>query len=62
MDAGLIQNIASLAKENGAISVASKIDSGEYMMIATSSGVDYVLGLFVQPPMENILSSEAVVV
>lgn len=62
MDAGLIQNIASQAKENGAISVASKIDSGEYMMMATSSGVDYVLGLFVQPPMENILSSEEVVV
>jgi len=30
--------------------------------LSASAGTDYVLGHFVQPPMENIISTEEVVV
>ncbi|MEE9551957.1 MAG: EAL domain-containing protein, partial [Gammaproteobacteria bacterium] len=55
-----IQAMAAKAKENNSLSIASKIDSGEYLAMAASVGVDYVLGHFVQPPMENIVASDSV--
>lgn len=57
-----IQNIINMAKEHEVLTVASKIDSGEYLALSASAGTDYVLGHFVQPPMENIISTEEVVV
>jgi len=57
-----IQGIINMAKEHKALTVASKIDSGEYLALSASAGSDYVLGHFVQPPMENIISTEEVVV
>ncbi len=62
MDAGLIEQITSKIKTKNAFSVASKIDSGEYLALSASYGVDYVLGHFVQPPMECIITTEEVVV
>ena len=55
-----ILNLATKAKANGALTVASKIDSGEYLAMAANAGVDYVFGYFVQPPMENIVAAENV--
>ncbi len=62
MQVGQIQDIVNMAKEHKALTVASKIDSGEYLALSASAGTDYVLGHFVQPPMENIISTEEVVV
>lgn len=55
-----IQSIVKKAGEIRAITIASKIDSGEYLALSASAGADYVLGHFVQPPMENIISTEEV--
>lgn len=55
-----IQSIVKIAKEHKAITVASKIDTGEYLALSASAGADYVLGHFVQPPMENIIATEEV--
>ncbi len=55
-----IQKIVDLVHEHKSQTVASKIDSGEYLALSASAGVDYVLGHFVQPPMENIVSTEIV--
>lgn len=55
-----IQSIVKTAREHKAITVASKIDTGEYLALSASAGADYVLGHFVQPPMENIIATEEV--
>ena len=55
-----IQSIVKIAQEHKAITVASKIDTGEYLALSASAGADYVLGHFVQPPMENIIATEEV--
>ena len=60
MDQNEILELIAKAKEHGALTVASKIDSGEYLGIAAGAGVDYVFGHFVQPPMENIVAAETV--
>ena len=57
-----IQEIVNMANKHKAFTVASKIDSGEYLALCASAGTDYVVGHFVQPPMENIVSTEEVVV
>jgi EAL domain-containing protein (putative c-di-GMP-specific phosphodiesterase class I)/DNA-binding NarL/FixJ family response regulator len=57
-----IQQFVNIAKEHKALTVACKIDSGEYLALSASAGVDYVVGHFVQPPMVNIVSTEEVVV
>ena len=57
-----IQKFVDMAKKHKALTVACKIDSGEYLALSASAGVDYVVGHFVQPPMENIVSTEEVVV
>lgn len=49
-----------MAKEHNALTVAGKIESGDYLGMSASAGVDYVLGYFVQPPMENIVAAEIV--
>jgi len=46
------------AKEHKAMAVATKIGSGESLALCASAGTDYVMGYFVQPPMENIVGSE----
>jgi EAL domain-containing protein (putative c-di-GMP-specific phosphodiesterase class I)/DNA-binding NarL/FixJ family response regulator len=60
MDHKDILELTTKAKEHGALTVASKIDSGEYLGMAAGAGVDYVFGHFVQPPMENIVAAETV--
>ena len=55
-----IQAIVNTARQHKSMTVASRIDSGEYLALAASAGVDYVLGHFVQPPMEKIISTEEV--
>ena len=55
-----IQKIVDLAKEHKATTVASRIDTGEYLALSASAGADYVLGHFVQPPMEKIIGTEEV--
>ena len=55
-----ILDIISMAKQHNALTVASKIESGEYLGMSASAGVDYVVGYFVQPPMENIMAAEIV--
>ena len=62
MQVDQILKIVNMANEHKALTVASKIDSGEYLALSASAGTDYVLGHFVQPPMENIVSTEEVVV
>lgn len=57
-----IQEFVNMAKKHKALTVACKIDSGEYLALSASAGTDYVVGHFVQPPMENIVSTEEVVV
>jgi len=57
-----IQDFVAMAGKHKALTVACKIDSGEYLALSASAGVDYVVGHFVQPPMENIVSTEEVVV
>ena len=60
MDQNEILELVAKAKEHGALTVASKIDTGEYLGMAAGAGVDYVFGHFVQPPMENIVAAETV--
>ena len=60
MDQNEIIDLISIAKAHNALTVASKIDSGEYLGMAAGAGVDYVFGHFVQPPMENIVAAETV--
>ena len=55
-----ILEITNLAKGHNALTIASKIESGDYLGMSASAGVDYVLGYFVQPPMENIVATEIV--
>ena len=55
-----IEKITNCCKQHNSISVATKIDTGEYLAMAASAGVDYILGNFVYPPMENIVSTETV--
>ena len=55
-----IQAIVNTSKQHKSMTVASRIDSGEYLALAATAGVDYVLGHFVQPPMEKIVSTEEV--
>ena len=55
-----IQKIVDMAKEHKAVTVASRVDSGEYLALSASAGTDYVLGHFVQPPMEKIIATEEV--
>lgn len=62
MDSDQIQAIVEMAGKYKALTVASKIDSGEYLALSASAGADYVVGHFVQPPMENIVSTEEVIV
>ena len=57
-----IQQMVNKAREHKAFTVASRIDTGEYLALAASAGTDYVLGHFVQPPMEKIVPTEEVVV
>ena len=57
-----IQQMINKAREHNAFTVASRIDTGEYLALAASAGTDYVLGHFVQPPMEKIVPTEEVVV
>ena len=57
-----IQKMVNKAREYKAFTVASRIDTGEYLALAASAGTDYVLGHFVQPPMEKIIPTEEVVV
>ena len=57
-----IQQIVNKAREHNAFTVASRIDTGEYLALVASAGTDYVLGHFVQPPMEKIIPTEEVVV
>ena len=55
-----IQKIVDLAREHKATTVANRIDTGEYLALSASAGTDYVLGHFVQPPMEKIIATEEV--
>jgi EAL domain-containing protein (putative c-di-GMP-specific phosphodiesterase class I)/GGDEF domain-containing protein len=55
-----IQAIIKMAKKHGALTVASKIGTGQYMMISANAGVDYVIGYFIQPQLEHITLSETV--
>ncbi len=51
-----MQAIVNKAREEKITTVANKIDTGEYLALAASAGADFVLGYFVQPPMEKIAS------
>lgn len=53
-----MQAIVNKARENKITTVANKIDTGEFLALAASAGADYVLGYFVHPPMEKIISSQ----
>ena len=55
-----IQQMVNKAREHNAFTVASRIDTGEYLALVASAGTDYVLGHFVQPPMEKIIPTEEV--
>lgn len=55
-----IQKIVDTAREHKAVTVANRIDTGEYLALSASAGTDYVLGHFVQPPMEKIVATEEV--
>lgn len=60
MDHGTLQEIAALCQRYKTLSVASKISTGESLASSASAGIDYVLGHFVQPPMEKIIPTEQV--
>jgi len=60
MSQSQIQNIINVAKKHKALTIASKIDSGQYMMLSANAGVDYVIGYFINPQLEHITLSESV--
>jgi len=60
MDQGTLQEIATLCQRHKTLSVASKISTGECLASSASAGIDFVLGHFVQPPMERIIPTEQV--
>lgn len=60
MESSDIEEITRFSKEHNAVSVATKIDTGEYLAITASAGTDYILGNFVHPPMEEIVSEDTV--
>ena len=53
-----IQDIIREAKKHGALTVASKIGTGEYLTLSAQAGVDYVIGYFIQPQLEHITLAE----
>ena len=60
MSASQIQGIINVARKHKALTIASKIDTGQYMMLSANAGVDYVIGYFIQPQLEHITLSETV--
>ena len=60
MEIDEIEKIANICQGEKIVSVATKIDSGEYLAQAASAGIDYIIGHFVQPQMENIVATETV--
>ena len=53
-----IKGIIREAKQHGALTIASKIGTGEYLTITANAGVDYVIGYFIQPQLERITLAE----
>ena len=53
-----IKGIIKEAKQHGALTIASKIGTGEYLTITANAGVDYVIGYFIQPQLERITLAE----
>ena len=53
-----IKGIIREAKQYGALTIASKIGTGEYLTITANAGVDYVIGYFIQPQLERITLAE----
>ena len=60
MSQNQIQAIINVAKKHKALTIASKIDTGQYMMLSANAGVDYVIGYFIHPQLEHITLSETV--
>jgi len=57
-----ISRIIRSAREHNALTIAEKIETSEQFSIATETGTDYVSGYLVQPPMQDILGTEKVVI
>ena len=58
MSADQIRDIINRARKHGALTVASKISTGEYLTVSANAGVDYVIGYFIQPQLEHITLAE----
>jgi len=60
MEQKQVDELLRIAKGHEAMTVAIKIGSGDSLALCAIAGADYVMGYFVQPPMENIVGSEEV--
>lgn len=58
MSADQVRGIIKDSRKHGALTVASKISTGEYLTMAANAGVDYVIGYFIQPQLEHITLAE----
>jgi len=59
---GELSRIIHSAGKNKALTIAEKIETSDQFSIATNAGTDYVSGYFVQPPLQDILGTERVVI
>jgi hypothetical protein len=53
-----MHNIIEVSGKHGAQTIASKISGPEYLTLSANCRVDYVLGYFVQPQLENLAMLE----
>lgn len=58
MSADQIRSIIDKARKHGALTIASKISTGDYLTKAANAGVDYVIGYFIQAQLEHITLAE----
>lgn len=59
MNSDEMKSLVSVAHEHDSLVIADKLETGSSLAVTIDAGVDYVSGYIIQPPQEELESSES---